>query len=69
MFSPQFENTRAQDFEPMFPEAGASYYGKKEAWLKSSALFGLHSQAYLPTRNLACDIDSLRDFESAKKLY
>lgn len=69
MFYPQFEKTRSQDLEPAFHDAGAFYFGKKEAWLERSALFAPHSKAYLLPRNLVCDIDTLEDFEFAKKLY
>ncbi|ERJ25168.1 pseudaminic acid cytidylyltransferase [Campylobacter concisus] len=69
MFYPQFEKTRSQDLEPAFHDAGAFYFGKKEAWLECSALFTPHSKAYLLPRNLVCDIDTLEDFEFAKKLY
>ena len=69
MFYPQFEKTRSQDLEPAFHDAGAFYFGKKEAWLECSALFASHSKAYLLPRNLVCDIDTLEDFEFAKKLY
>ena len=69
MFYPQFEKTRSQDLEHAFHDAGAFYFGKKEAWLACSALFAPHSKAYLLPRNLVCDIDTLEDFEFAKKLY
>ncbi|WP_107696060.1 pseudaminic acid cytidylyltransferase [Campylobacter concisus] len=69
MFYPQFEKTRSQDLEPAFHDAGAFYFGKKEAWLECSALFAPHSKAYLLPRNLVCDIDTIEDFEFAKKLY
>ena len=69
MFYPQFEKTRSQDLEPAFHDAGAFYFGKKEAWLECSAIFAPHSKAYLLPRNLVCDIDTLEDFEFAKKLY
>ena len=69
MFYPRFERTRSQDLEPAFHDAGAFYFGKKEAWLECSAIFARHSKAYLLPRNLVCDIDTLEDFEFAKKLY
>ena len=69
MFYPQFEKTRSQDLEPAFHDAGAFYFGKKEAWLECNAIFAPHSKAYLLPRNLVCDIDTLEDFEFAKKLY
>ena len=69
MFYPQFEKTRSQDLEPAFHDAGAFYFGKKEAWLECSAIFAPHSKAYLLPRNLVCDIDTIEDFEFAKKLY
>ena len=69
MFYPQFERTRSQDLEPAFHDAGAFYFGKEEAWLECSAIFAPHSKAYLLPRNLVCDIDTLEDFEFAKKLY
>ena len=69
MFYPQFEKTRSQDLEPAFHDAGAFYFGKKEAWLECNAIFAPHSKVYLLPRNLVCDIDTLEDFEFAKKLY
>ena len=69
MFYPQFEKTRSQDLEPAFHDAGAFYFGKKEAWLECNAIFAPHSKAYLLPRNLVCDIDTPEDFEFAKKLY
>lgn len=69
MFYPQFERTRSQDLELAFHDAGAFYFGKKEAWLECSAIFAPHSKAYLLPRNLVCDIDTIEDFEFAKKLY
>ena len=69
MLYPQFEKKRSQDLEPAFHDAGAFYFGKKEAWLECSVLFAPHSKAYLLPRNLVCDIDTIEDFEFAKKLY
>ena len=69
MFYPQFALTRSQDLERAYHDAGAFYFGRREAWLEKKPIFAPHSRAFLLPRNLVCDIDTPEDFEFAQKLY
>ena len=69
MFYPQFALTRSQDLERAYHDAGAFYFGTREAWLEKKPIFAAHSRAFLLPRNLVCDIDTPEDFEFAQKLY
>lgn len=69
MFYPQYLNTRSQDLKKAYHDAGQFYFGKREAWLLGEAVFAPHSKAFVLPRDLVCDIDTLDDFEFAKKLY
>ncbi len=69
MFYPQFALTRSQDLERAYHDAGAFYFGRREAWLEKKPIFAPHSRAFLIPRNLVCDIDTPEDFEFAQKLY
>lgn len=69
MFYPQFALTRSQDLEQAYHDAGAFYFGRREAWLEKKQIFAPHSRAFLLPRNLVCDIDTPEDFEFAQKLY
>lgn len=69
MFYPQFALTRSQDLEQAYHDAGAFYFGRREAWLDKKPIFAPHSRAFLLPRNLVCDIDTPEDFEFAQKLY
>ena len=69
MFYPQFALTRSQDLERAYHDAGAFYFGRREAWLEKKPIFAPYSRAFLLPRNLVCDIDTPEDFEFAQKLY
>jgi len=69
MFYSQFALTRSQDLERAYHDAGAFYFGRREAWLEKKPIFAPHSRAFLLPRNLVCDIDTPEDFEFAQKLY
>ena len=69
MFYPQFALTRSQDLERAYHDAGAFYFGRREAWLEKKPIFAPHSRVFLLPLNLVCDIDTPEDFEFAQKLY
>ena len=68
MFDESQYFVRSQDLEKAYHDAGAFYFGKKEAWLKEEMIFTQNSSVYLLPRNLVCDIDTPQDLEFAKKL-
>lgn len=69
MFDEGQYTMRSQDLEKAYHDAGAFYFGKKEAWLKEEMIFTPNSSVYLLPRNLVCDIDTPQDLEFAKKLF
>ena len=69
MFYPWFALTRSQDLERAYHDAGAFYFGRREAWLEKKPIFAPHSRVFLLPRNLVCDIDTPEDFEFTQKLY
>ncbi|MBS4275116.1 pseudaminic acid cytidylyltransferase [Campylobacter vulpis] len=69
MFDESQYFARSQDLERAYHDAGAFYFGKKEAWLKEEMIFTPNSSVYVLARNLVCDIDTPQDLEFAKKLF
>ena len=69
MFSPELFNTRSQDLEPAYHDAGQFYWGQAEAWLQGKVIFGLNSQPVLIPRHRVQDIDTQEDWERAEWLF
>ncbi|AQW80481.1 pseudaminic acid cytidylyltransferase [Campylobacter pinnipediorum] len=69
MFYPEYFNSRSQDLQKSYHDAGQFYFGKREAWLDNKNIFKDNSKAFVLPYNLVCDIDTLQDFEFAQKLY
>lgn len=69
MFDENFYFSRSQDLEKAYHDAGAFYFGKKEAWLEKDFMFKTYSSVFLLPKNLVCDIDTAKDLEFAKMLY
>lgn len=69
MFQPEHLNTRSQDLEEAYHDAGQFYWGKAQAFLEKRAIFGLNSKAVLLPRKRVQDIDTQEDWELAEALY
>ena len=69
MFSPEFANTRSQDLEEAYHDAGQFYWGKSSAFLAGKAIFAQHSKAILLPRKRVQDIDTPEDWELAETLF
>lgn len=69
MFNPQHFNTRSQDLESTFHDAGQFYWGKASAWLKDKQLFTHDALPVLLPRHRVQDIDTLEDWECAEWLF
>lgn len=69
MFNPEHFNTRSQDLEEAYHDAGQFYWGRTSAWLEHGALFGLNSLPVLLPRHRVQDIDTLEDWERAEWLF
>jgi pseudaminic acid cytidylyltransferase len=69
MFAPDHFNTRSQDLEEAYHDAGQFYWGKAAAWLSSEAIFGPRAVAIRVPRWRVQDIDTNEDWEMAEYLF
>ncbi len=69
MFQPEHFNTRSQDLEEAYHDAGQFYFGTSQAWLDGEAIFAPHSTAIILPRHLVQDIDTPEDFYRAELMY
>ena len=69
MFSPEHFNTRSQDLEESYHDAGQFYWGTPEAWLEGKIIFAPHSTAVLLPRHLVQDIDTPEDWMRAEFMF
>lgn len=67
-FYPEFEQTRTQDLEPAYYDAGQFYWGTPQAWLNG---VGIHAEGVglvIPNWRVV-DVDTQEDWEKAELLY
>lgn len=69
MFQPEHFNTRSQDLEPAFHDAGQFYWGQTSAWLGGKPFFGTNSVPVLLPRYRVQDIDHAEDWQRAEALF
>lgn len=69
MFNPEHFNTRSQDLEEAWHDAGQFYWGRAEAWLASRPLFSHASVAVPLPRYRVQDIDTAEDWERAEWMF
>lgn len=69
MFQPEHLNTRSQDLEEAYHDAGQFYWGKCEAYMKGEVIFSEMSKAIIIPRNLTQDIDTEEDWKFAELLF
>lgn len=69
MFSPEHADTRSQDLEEAYHDAGQFYWGKASAFLSGKAIFSEHSKAVILPRKRVQDIDTYEDWELAESLF
>ena len=68
MFSPEFFNTRSQDLEEAWHDAGQFYWGTAQAWLQKHTVFSPSSNIIsLPSYRVQ-DIDTLSDWHRAEMI-
>ncbi|STQ84892.1 pseudaminic acid cytidylyltransferase [Helicobacter fennelliae] len=65
----QFEQSRSQDLDSVFVDAGVLYFGKANAFLAQKLIFHTHSMALILESSLAQDIDTPLDWQIAKAKY
>ncbi|MGQ5522532.1 pseudaminic acid cytidylyltransferase [Chitinimonas sp. PSY-7] len=66
---PEYRNTRSQDLEAAFHDAGQFYWGRAEAWLRGEVIFSPASLPVVLPRYLVQDIDTPEDWMRAEYLY
>lgn len=69
MFSPEHFNTRSQDLEEAFHDAGQFYWGRADAWLQGKMIFSPDSLPVLLPRHRVQDIDTPEDWTRAEWLF
>ncbi|WP_150303092.1 pseudaminic acid cytidylyltransferase [Pseudomonas saliphila] len=69
MFSPEYSNTRSQDLEEAYHDAGQFYWGQAEAWLQGKMIFAEGSAPVLLPRHRVQDIDTPEDWERAEWMF
>ncbi len=69
MFQPEYANTRSQDLEPAYHDAGQFYWGRVKAFQQGKAIFAKHSKPLLLPRKRVQDIDTPEDWELAEALF
>jgi pseudaminic acid cytidylyltransferase len=69
MYWPQHRETRSQDLEPAFHDAGQFYFGKLNSWLESRPIFGSRSKMLELPRYRVQDIDTPEDWVRAEMIY
>ncbi len=69
MFNPEHFNTRSQDLEETYHDAGQFYWGKASAWLEGKMVFSQDSAAVKLARHRVQDIDTLEDWVRAEWMF
>lgn len=69
MFHPEEYNTRSQDLEEAFQDAGQFYWGSAESYLSEKIFFSPDSKPYLLPRYRVQDIDTLEDWQRAELMW
>jgi pseudaminic acid cytidylyltransferase len=69
MFYPEHFETRSQDLEESYHDAGQFYWGKAEAFKQQKPLFSKSSTPYILSRHLVQDVDTPEDWKRAELMY
>ena len=69
MFQPEHFNTRSQDLEEAWHDAGQFYWGKSEAWISQKQVFSEVAAPIKLPRYRVQDIDTQEDWERASWIF
>lgn len=69
MFNPKHFNTRSQDLEEAYHDAGQFYWGRASAWLQGKMIFSPDSAPVLLPRHRVQDIDTPEDWLRAEWMF
>lgn len=68
-YYPQYRDTRSQDLEGAFHDAGQFYWGRADAWRRGEPILSDRSLPVILPRRLVQDIDTLEDWKIAERLF
>lgn len=69
MFHPEHYQTRSQDLESAFHDAGQFYWGRTEAWLAERAIFASSALPVMVPRYRVQDIDTEEDWIQGELMF
>lgn len=69
MFQPEQFNTRSQDLEEAYHDAGQFYWGRASAWLAEKPIFSTDAVPVILPRHRVQDIDTLEDWRRAELMF
>lgn len=69
MFFPEYQNTRSQDLEDSYHDAGQFYWGRASSWLEKRRIFDDNSIPLLIPRYKVQDIDTEEDWIRAEMMF
>jgi N-acylneuraminate cytidylyltransferase len=69
MLQPKYFDTRSQDLEKTWHDAGQFYWGKSEAWLSNKIFFEQHAVPIILPRHRVQDIDTFEDWKRAEFMF
>ncbi len=69
MFTPEAFNTRSQDLEEAFHDAGQFYWGRVAAWRAEKPIFDANSAPVILPRARVQDIDTPEDWQRAELMF
>ena len=69
MFNPEHFNTRSQDLEEAYHDAGQFYWGRADAWLQGRIIFSSAAAPVILPRHRVQDIDTPEDWTHAEWMF
>jgi pseudaminic acid cytidylyltransferase len=69
MLHPGFTNSRTQDLDSFYTDAGQFYWGRKMSWISGGTVFSSKSTILELAEDLAVDVDTVDDWNYAEYLY
>ena len=69
MFMPEYFNSRSQDLEEMYHDAGQFYWGATDAWLSGRPVYSSSAYAVVLPRYRVQDIDTPEDWIQAELMF
>lgn len=69
MQSPELVNTRSQDLEDMYHDAGQFYWGTADAWRAAKPILSSESSPFLIPTYRVQDIDTIEDWQRAEYMF